>query len=58
MMDVNEEIRRLIMDNRDAGVLTQAARRNGMRSLREDGWWKIREGVTTVEEVMRVTQEF
>jgi general secretion pathway protein E len=58
MMDVNEEIRRLIMNNTDAGVLTQAARRNGMRSLREDGWWKIREGVTSVEEVMRVTQEF
>ena len=58
MMDVNEEIRRLIMNNSDAGVLTQAARRNGMRSLREDGWWKIREGATTVEEVMRVTQEF
>ncbi len=57
LMDVNEEIRRLIMNNSDAGVLTQASRRNGMRSLREDGWWKIREGVTTVEEVMRVTQE-
>ncbi|HEX3875613.1 MAG TPA: type II secretion system ATPase GspE [Bryobacteraceae bacterium] len=58
MMDINEEIRRLIMNNSDAGVLTQASRRNGMRSLREDGWWKIRDGVTTVEEVMRVTQEF
>jgi general secretion pathway protein E len=58
MMDINEEVRRLIMNDTDAGVLTQAARRNGMRSLREDGWWKIREGVTTVEEVMRVTQEF
>ena len=58
MMDVNEEIRRLIMHNSDAAVLTQAARRNGMRNLREDGWWKVREGVTTVEEVMRVTQEF
>jgi type II secretory ATPase GspE/PulE/Tfp pilus assembly ATPase PilB-like protein len=29
-----------------------------MRNLREDGWRKIREGVTTVDEVMRVTQEF
>jgi type II secretory ATPase GspE/PulE/Tfp pilus assembly ATPase PilB-like protein len=29
-----------------------------MRNLREDGWLKIREGVTTVDEVMRVTQEF
>jgi general secretion pathway protein E len=34
------------------------ARRNGMRNLREDGWMKVRMGVTTVEEVMRVTQEF
>jgi type II secretory ATPase GspE/PulE/Tfp pilus assembly ATPase PilB-like protein len=29
-----------------------------MRNLREDGWRKIEDGVTTVEEVMRVTQEF
>jgi general secretion pathway protein E len=58
MMDVNDEIRKLIMDNADASVLTQAARRNGMRNLREDGWRKIRDGVSTVDEVMRVTQEF
>jgi general secretion pathway protein E len=57
MMDVDDEIRKLIMQNADAGVLTQAARRNGMRNLREDGWRKIRDGVTTVDEVMRVTQE-
>ena len=29
-----------------------------MRNLREDGWLKVPDGVTTVEEVMRVTQEF
>jgi type II secretory ATPase GspE/PulE/Tfp pilus assembly ATPase PilB-like protein len=29
-----------------------------MRNLREDGWRMIRSGMTTVEEVMRVTQEF
>ena len=46
------------MSNADASVLTRAARRNGMRNLREDGWRKIRDGVTTAEEVMRVTQEF
>ena len=46
------------MNGDDAGVLTRAARKNGMRNLREDGWRKIRSGVTTVEEVMRVTQEF
>src|ERR1700730_6315164 len=46
-MDVNDEIRTLIMDNADASVLTQAARRNGMRNRREDGWRKIRDGVST-----------
>ena len=58
MMDVNPEIRKMIMANEDASVLTRAARRNGMRNLREDGWRMIHAGVTTVEEVMRVTQEF
>jgi type II secretory ATPase GspE/PulE/Tfp pilus assembly ATPase PilB-like protein len=29
-----------------------------MRNLREDGWLKVQNGVSTVEEVMRVTQEF
>ena len=36
------------MRNADASALTEAARRNGMRNLREDGWMKVREGVTTV----------
>ncbi len=58
MMPLDDEMRKLIMNNADASALTDAARRNGMRNLREDGWMKIRNGVSTVEEVMRVTQEF
>jgi general secretion pathway protein E len=58
MMDVGDEIRKLIMANADASVLTQVARRNGMRNLREDAWRKIQSGMTTVAEVLRVTQEF
>lgn len=58
LMEMNEEIRRLIMRNEDASILTDAARRNGMSNLREDGWEKIETGVTTVQEVVRVTQEF
>ena len=57
-MELNDEIRRLIMANADASQITEAARRNGMRNLREDGWMKVRSGVTTADEVMRVTQEF
>jgi len=58
MMECDDEIRKLIMKNSDAGTINDMARRSGMRNLREDGWEKIREGSTTVEEVMRVTQEF
>ncbi len=58
LMELNDEIRKLIMRNADAVSITAAARRNGMRNLREDGWMKVRDGVTTADEVMRVTQEF
>jgi general secretion pathway protein E len=58
MMQLNEEIRRLIMANEDASILTTAAKKNGMNTLREDGWDKVRKGISTVDEVMRVTQEF
>jgi general secretion pathway protein E len=58
LMELNEEIRGIIMANADAAKITAAAARNGMRNLRDDGWLKVRNGVTTAEEVMRVTQEF
>ncbi len=58
LMELNDEIRKLIMHNEDAVAITNAAHRNGMRSLREDGWLKVAQGVSTAHEVMRVTQEF
>jgi general secretion pathway protein E len=58
LMELNDEIRSHIMRNDDAVQISNAARRNGMRNLREDGWLKVENGVTTAEEVMRVTQEF
>jgi general secretion pathway protein E len=58
LMELNEELRAIIMRNEDASILTAAARRNGMRNLRDDGWEKVARGVTTSDEVMRVTQEF
>ena len=58
LMELKDDIRRLIMEKADAGKLTSAARGNGMRNLREDGWLKVSQGVTTAEEVLRVTQEF
>jgi general secretion pathway protein E len=58
LMELNDELRRLVMSNADASRITEAARRHGMRNLREDGWEKIGRGVTTAAEVTRVTQEF
>ena len=58
MMELNDELRGLIMQNADAARLTDSARRHGMRSLREDGLEKVHTGLTTEQEVMRVTQEF
>jgi general secretion pathway protein E len=58
LMELDEELRGAIMRNEDASKITNLARRHGMRNLREDGWLKVRHGVSTAEEVMRVTQEF
>ena len=58
LMELDDGIRQLIMKNQDAVAITNAARRIGMRNLREDGWAKVASGVTTADEVMRVTQEF
>jgi general secretion pathway protein E len=58
LMELNEELRSIIMRNEDASIITAAARRNGMRNLRDDGWEKVARGVTTSDEVIRVTQEF
>ncbi len=57
LMELSESIRNHIMHNDDAAKITAAARRDGMRNLREDGWQKVRNGFTTPEEVTRVTQE-
>jgi general secretion pathway protein E len=54
---VTDEIQRLILEKRDANLIKETARKNGMRTLREDGWLKVKRGVTTVSEVLRVTQE-
>ena len=54
---ITEEIQKLILGKKDANIIKEAARLNGMRTLREDGWLKVKQGITTVSEVLRVTQE-
>ena len=56
-LKITDEIRRLILEKRDSNIIKEVARKSGMRTLREDGWLKVRQGVTTIPEVLRVTQE-
>jgi general secretion pathway protein E len=58
LMEIDEELRKQILANADASQLGRTARAKGMRTLVEDGWREIAAGVTTPEEVLRVTQVF
>ena len=53
---VTEPLKRLIMQKRDGGELKQCAIAEGMETLRQDGWRRVAQGITTIEEVVRVTQ--
>jgi len=53
---ITEPMRKLIMKKRDGGELKQCAVAEGMETLRQDGWRRVAQGGTTIEEVVRVTQ--
>ncbi len=53
----NEQIRNLIMARATAGQVKEAAVKNGMKTLIQSGWEKVKKGVTTVDEIFRVTKE-
>ncbi len=56
-LKVTDEIRALILQRKDSQKLKELARQRGMRTLRQDGWLRVKEGTTTVQELLRVTQE-
>ena len=53
---MNDELRSLLMRQADAATLEQAARRGGLRTLHEEGLRQAVAGVTSLEEVLRVTR--
>ncbi len=55
VMIVNEEIRELILQHAPSTKIKQAAFKNGMRSLRQDALARAKQGLTSIEEVFRVT---
>jgi len=56
ILTVSEEIKNLILDRAPTSVIRRQARKEGMKTMREDGWEKIVRGITTVEEILRETQ--
>jgi len=57
LLTVDEPIREAILRGADASQLNDSARRGGMVTLYEDGLRKVAAGVTSLEEVLRVTQD-
>lgn len=55
VMPIKEELKELILEGASAGELKKAAIKLGMKTLRMSGLTKIKEGITTIEEVLRVT---
>jgi len=55
IMLLDDEIRELIMRRRSSNVLREAARKRGMRTLRESGLLAIYDGLTTIEEIVSQT---
>ena len=54
LMPITDQLRRLILEKASADELRECARRDGMRTLREDGLDKVRRGMTSLGEVLRV----
>lgn len=57
ILHLNDSIRPMIVTREPANAIKRAALTGGMRTLREDGWTKVVQGMTTLEEVLRVTEE-
>lgn len=55
VMVITEQVKDAVLQGGSAAELRELARANGMKTLREAGLQKIREGATTIQEVMRVT---
>ena len=57
VLDVTDKISRMIMGNVTAKDIENEARENGMITMTQDGFLKLLEGITTIEEVLRVSKE-
>ena len=57
VLPITEKISKLILDRAAASDIEKQAREEGMVTLKQDGYLKVLNGITTIEEVLRVAQE-
>ncbi len=57
LLPIDDQVRDLLLKNKDAATIRKAAMQNGMQPLRAAGLAKALQGETSLEEVLRVTQE-
>ncbi|MBD3329306.1 type II/IV secretion system protein [Candidatus Dojkabacteria bacterium] len=57
VLRINEKIVQLMMNSRPASEIHDEAVKNGMISMRQDGYLKALEGITTIEEILRVSRD-
>ena len=57
MMAISHPIRQKILQHCSSGELKQIAQKEGMRTLSQDGWRLVEAGVTTPDEILRVTKD-
>ena len=56
VLEMTDTMKKLIAEKNDSGVITKEAIKEGMTTMQEDGIYKIAKGLTTLEEVLRVTK--
>ncbi len=57
VMPISEKIARLILEKADAATIENQARQEGMMTMKQDGYLKVVEGLSTVDEILRVAQD-
>jgi len=57
ILTITDEIRPLVIAHASASEIKQQALEHGMKTLREDGWDKVLAGTTTIDEILRVTED-
>jgi type II secretory ATPase GspE/PulE/Tfp pilus assembly ATPase PilB-like protein len=57
VMPITEKLSKLILQKSDANTIEEEAKHEGMITMKQDGFLKVIEGLTTIDEILRVAEE-